>query len=72
MRIENNYFQNVENPHEIDSDNGTAAVSAAGNTFSGGGGSRDTRGTAFTPPYTFQLQAASAVRDAVRAGWGPR
>ena len=72
VRIENNHFENVNNPYEIDSDSGTAVVSAAGNTFSGGGGSRDTRGTAFTPPYPYQLRAASAVRDAVRAGWGPR
>jgi pectate lyase len=72
VRIENNHFENVNNPYEIDSDSGTAVVSASGNTFSGGGGSRDTRGTAFTPPYPYQLRAASAVRDAVRAGWGPR
>ena len=72
VRVENNYFQGVNNPHEIDSDGGTATMSAAGNTYDGTSGSRTTRGTAFTPPYPHTLQSPAAARTAVTAGWGPR
>jgi pectate lyase len=77
VRVDNNYFQGVNNPHEINSDsfngdNDTAIMSATGNTYEGTSGARDTRGTAFSPPYAFQLQAPSAARTAVQAEWGPR
>ena len=71
--IENNYFDGVNNPHEINSDNNTAVVSAPpGNTYDGTSGTRTTRGTAFTPPYQYQLQDASVINVAVPAGYGPR
>jgi pectate lyase len=70
--VENNYFEDVGNPHEIDTDDGTAVMSASGNTYDGTTGSRETRGTAFTPPYPFQLQPADGVRAAVQAGCGPQ
>jgi pectate lyase len=70
IRIENNYFEDVSNPHEIDGSG--AVMTAAGNTYDGTSGSKDTSGTAFTPPYTYQLQAASGIPAAVKAGYGPR
>jgi pectate lyase len=71
--IENNYFDGVNNPHEINSDNNTAVVSAPpGNTYDGTSGTRTTRGTAFTPPYPYELQNASVINSAVPAGYGPR
>jgi pectate lyase len=72
IRIENNYFKSVHNPHEINLDNGTAVMSASGNTYDASSGTRDTRGNAFTPPYRFNLQAPSAVPAEVQAGYGPR
>ena len=72
IRIENNYFKIVHNPHEINLDNGTAVMSASGNTYDASSGTRDTRGTAFTPPYPFNLQPASAVPAEVQSGYGPR
>jgi pectate lyase len=73
VRVENNYFEGVNNPHEINSDgDDTAIMSASGNTYDDTRGAQHTRGTAFTPPYSFQAGSASAARTAVQAGWGPR
>lgn len=69
--VENNYFEDVDNPHEIDEDSGTGQIKASGNVYDGTSGAKDTSGGAFTPPYTYTLDAASGIPAAVKAGAGP-
>jgi pectate lyase len=69
--IENNHFQGVDTPHELGEDQGTAIVTARGNLYSSTTGAQGTRGTAFTPPYQYTLDAASSVSAAVQSGAGP-
>jgi pectate lyase len=71
--IENNYFQNVKNPHEINNEDGVPAnVTARGNIYDNTTGEQRRQGTAFTPPYHYTLDDADAVPDMVRACAGPR
>jgi len=70
IRVENNYFENVDSPHELDADNAT--MSASGNEYPGSTGARETRGTAFSPPYPYTPESASAARSAVMASAGPQ
>jgi pectate lyase len=69
--IENNHFQGVGKPHEIGEDSGTAIVTARGNTYSSTSGAQTTRGTAFTPPYPYTLDAVGTISAAVQSGAGP-
>jgi len=74
--IENSVFTGVSNPQEFNSsaDQGTAFITANGNTYTGTSGSRSTGGggTAFTsPPYSYTMDAASAVQAEVQSGAGP-
>ncbi len=71
VRVENNYFDGVKNPHEVNEDSGTGLITASGNTYDGTSGSKTSNGTVFTPPYTYKLDAASAIPAAVQAGAGP-
>ena len=72
LLVENNHFDGVGNPHEIDSDNGTATMAASGNLYDGTSGAQDTRGSAFAVPYDYSLQQATSVRAVVMAGAGPQ
>jgi pectate lyase len=71
LLIENNHFQGVDTPHEAGEDQGTAIITARGNLYSSTTGAQTTRGTAFTPPYPYTLDAASSVSAAVQSGAGP-
>jgi pectate lyase len=73
IRIENNYFEGVGKPHEVDDGEGRAtAVTSSGNEYPGSSGARDTRGTAFSPPYAYSAESASSARSAVQANAGPQ
>lgn len=81
VRVESNYFDRVNTPHEIAEDDGTAVMSAttcANNTSAGSAagcnieylslntdGNPSNRGTAFTPQY--QYSGAMEAADCVKA-----
>jgi pectate lyase len=77
--LEGNYFDGVDSPHQFNnssdqktayitlgmSDRVNSYVSTSGDKATAGGGS------AFTPPYTYSVEAASSVPSTVKAGAGP-
>jgi pectate lyase len=81
VRVESNYFDRVNTPHEVAEDDGTGVMSAtvcANNTSDGSptgcnieylslntDGNPSNRGTAFTPPYEYA--AAMEPADCVKA-----
>lgn len=67
--VENNYFENVDTPHEIDASG--AIITANGNTYSGTTGATDESGSAFDPPYPYTLESPEAARTAIQANAGP-
>ncbi|WP_437682377.1 pectate lyase family protein [Sorangium sp. So ce131] len=76
LRIENNYFDGVKDPHVFYEAEPTAQIVASGNAYIG---LADTtrkesgQGSAFTPPYTAALDTADAVlKDVVMRCAGPR
>lgn len=73
--LENSVFVNVKNPIDTSNVDPTAAsvCESNGNVFSGTTGSSSPvgSGSAFTPPYTYTLEAATSVRSHVQAGAGP-
>jgi pectate lyase len=75
--VENNAFVGVKSPQEFNStaDQMTSYITATNNLYSGTSGNMSTGGggTPFTnPPYTYQMDAASAVQAEVQAGAGPQ
>jgi pectate lyase len=79
LLIENNVFSDVSNPYEFNSttDQGTAFITANGNSFvngttgteaTGGGGT----GFTATTYYTYSLDATTALTAAIQAGAGPQ
>ncbi|HYC90416.1 MAG TPA: carbohydrate-binding protein, partial [Thermoanaerobaculia bacterium] len=68
--VENNAFIGVNDP--IDLTYGDGAATVRGNLFTNVSGNVTGRGTAFTPPYAYTLDAASSVEALVRANAGPR
>ena len=76
LLVENNAFVGVASPQQFNStaDQGTSYITANNNLYSGTSGSESTGGggTPFTsPPYTYSMDAASAVQSAVQSGAGP-
>jgi hypothetical protein len=62
-----------ENPIDLSHIDSASIVQSSGNILTGTTGSQqDTGGTAFTPPYAFTLDPASAVQALVSAGAGPQ
>lgn len=75
LLVENNYFDDVKDPHRFQDDGDTAQIVARNNTYIGKADTtaKDTRGTAFTPGYTAALEAADATLKAtVQKCAGPR
>jgi pectate lyase len=66
LLVENNYFDDVKDPHRFQDDDDTAQIVARNNTYIGKADTtaKDTRGTAFTPGYTAALEAADATLKA--------
>jgi len=71
VRVENNVFETVKSP-VIASGTTLGKYQVIGNTFSGiTGTAAPTSSTCtFTPPYSYSLDAASAVKSGVMAGAG--
>ncbi|WP_437971352.1 hypothetical protein WMF04_19530 [Sorangium sp. So ce260] len=76
LRVENNYFDGVKDPHIFYEGEPTAQIVASGNAYIGMSDTtrKDTgQGSAFTPPYTVTLDAADAsLKDVVTRCAGPR
>ncbi|MGC4086804.1 MAG: hypothetical protein QM756_02685 [Polyangiaceae bacterium] len=71
--IENNFFENVANPHEFYDGDTTAQIKASGNEYVNVTGLKDSgQGASFTPPYAYTLEAGTAVKASVMANAGPR
>jgi pectate lyase len=68
IRSENNVFQGVSNTVDTTHSNAASIIQSIGNI----GSSTNVGGAAFTPPYTFTPDAASAVAAAVMAQAGPK
>lgn len=70
--VENNSYYNARYPHWADG----GIVEAAGNVYTGtttaSGTGRDNNGNAFTPPYTYTLDAAAGLTTTIpqKAGLG--
>jgi pectate lyase len=73
--VQNNYFDNVKDPHRFQDDDDTAVIVASGNNYVGISDttSKDTRGSAFAPGYTATLEPADvALKGIVTKCAGPR
>jgi len=73
--VENSVFIGVSDPIESSSySNGSSVVHQQGNLYTSTSGmTGDLRGTSvFAPPYTYSMDAASAVEANVRANAGPK
>ena len=68
--VENNYFDGIDTPHEIY--DATGELVANGNIYDGTSGATDEAGSAFTPGYSYSLDAASDVPTLVMQGAGPQ
>ncbi|HEX8327038.1 MAG TPA: carbohydrate-binding protein [Hymenobacter sp.] len=69
LRVESNYFENVNNPIDL-FENDFTAVSELNNVFVGTSGGRTGQGTAFTPPYALTITPAANVKSTVSGGAG--
>ncbi|HET7546091.1 MAG TPA: hypothetical protein VFK05_39755 [Polyangiaceae bacterium] len=77
--LEGNDFEGVKSPHQFNNaDNEKTAYIALGTgdranryTSVSGDQEKDGGGSPFTPPYSYQVSAASGVAAAVKAGAGP-
>ncbi|WP_426062064.1 InlB B-repeat-containing protein [Hymenobacter sp. B1770] len=69
LRVESNYFENVNKPIDLFENNFTA-VSAVNNVFIGTTGNTAGSGTAFTPPYALAVTPAADVKAQVTSTCG--
>jgi pectate lyase len=75
LLVENNYFDDVKDPHRFQDDDDTAQIVARNNTYVGIANTtaKDTRGTAFTPGYSATLEPAdTTLKATVQKCAGPR
>jgi pectate lyase len=74
IRIENNYFDGVNDPHKFYDGETGGAIAQSGNVYMGAssGGAHDEGGDVFDPPYDYELDPGSDVKAIVMAGAGPR
>lgn len=68
--LENNRFEAVAVPHQILPDS-RASIAAAGNVYEQTSGAADVSGTGFLPPYSYQLEPAAGLAEALAARAGP-
>jgi pectate lyase len=70
--VENNYFDGVSNPHIFYEGEPTAQIVADGNVYMNTTGMQDEgQGSAFDPPYDYDLDPAENVKAVVMANSGP-
>jgi len=71
--VEGNYFDTVNDPHEINNDDGgPAQVLALDNIYSQTSGATNATGTAFVPGYEYSVTPTIDVATLVTAQAGPR
>jgi pectate lyase len=70
LLVENNFFDGVKDPIKFQVDQGTAEVVEKGNDYSSASGEHVSRGSAFTPPYSYQAESAQAAKSSVMSGAG--
>lgn len=71
LLVENNFFDGPQRP--FDTTDPSAVINASGNGFGGRTPTTEpNEGSAFTPPYPYELDAAEDVPSIVQAGVGPR
>jgi pectate lyase len=71
--VENNYFDGVGKPHEINEDDGgPGKLTSRENEYVATTGAQDQTGTAFEPPYAYSPDPAADVKTRVMDGAGPR
>jgi pectate lyase len=68
IRSESNVFQGVNNPVDSSHSNAASIIQSIGNI----GSNTNIGGPAFTPPYSYTLEAVSSVAASVMAGAGPK
>jgi pectate lyase len=68
--LESNYFQGVNNPHELNTVD--AQLLSRNNVYDGATGSMQSTGAAFTPPYSYVPDSTLSLPDVVTARIGPR
>ena len=72
VRAENNVFVGVANPIDLSNDNSSSILQSSGNVFTNCTGSTSgVGGNAFTPTYSYTLDATSGLQTAVQNGAGP-
>src|SRR5690606_31431125 len=70
LLVENNYFEGSKSPIYFQSDGGTAEVVHSGNEFDGTSGTGVSRGSSFSPSYSYTLESADEAKASVMAGGG--
>jgi pectate lyase len=68
LLVQNNVYASVNNPLAV-ANNGN--MKEEGNDFTDSTGTKTASGTGFVPPYSFQLEATSALRATIEAQAGP-
>ncbi len=73
LRIENNHFDGVADPHIFYDDEPTAEIAETGNAYTNATGLMHSgQGDSFEPPYAYALDRAADVPALVMAAAGPR
>lgn len=70
VRLENNYFQQITNAHELKTPE--AQLEAVGNIYDGATGLMQATGSSFIPPYAYSLDPVLGLPQQVMLGAGPR
>jgi len=71
LLVENNYFEDVNDPHVVYVTTGTRGqIEASGNVYVNTTGGRDDGDDVFTPPYAYPLDEGFLVKNIVMAGAG--
>lgn len=69
--VQNNYFDSVNNPHEILVSTGiNGRIESSGNVYVNTTGTRTAGSDVFNPPYAYTLDAGSSVKGVATAGAG--
>jgi len=73
VRVENNVFQGVNVPLNVaDYSNSASILQAIGNLFTGTSGNTAGVGSAFSPGYSYALDATSSLASSIMANVGPK